>query len=172
MKKIIRLTENDLSRIVRRVIKEQPSMTEPTRRQFGNIGKLKTNLTGKVVKMLGSSTKHNPILKIEGVWAKTLDGSRGDLTIARDVVYLDCSIVNEYGEEIGGAFDSGLLGNVDVTYNCTNNPKKIFTIGSEIVGQRNYKIGGETYVNPKLSNEIETNYCSSARTTPTIKTDY
>jgi hypothetical protein len=167
MKKIIRLTENDLARIVRRVIKEQPSMTEPTRRQFGTIDKLKSTLTGKVVKMLGSSTKHNPILKIENVEARSLASA-----IAKDVVYLDCSIVNEYGEERGGAFDSGLGGNVDVTYNCTNNPTKIFTIDSEIMGQRNYEIGGETYVNPNLSNAIETNYCSSARTTPTIKTDY
>ena len=63
MKKIIRLTENDLARIVRRVIKEQ-SLTEPTRRQFGTIDKLKSTLTGKVVKMIGSSTKLKPILKI------------------------------------------------------------------------------------------------------------
>ena len=171
MKKIIRLTENDLARIVRRVIKEQPSMTEPTRRQFGTIDKLKSTLTGKVVKMLGSSTKHNPILKIENVEA-TSSTSGNSPAIAKDVVYLDCAIVNEYGEERGGAFDAGLGGNVDVTYNCTNNPTKIFTIDSEIMGQRNYEIGGETYVNPKLSSEIETNYCSSARTTPTIKTDY
>ena len=170
MKKIIRLTENDLARIVRRAIKEQ-SLTEPTRRQFGTIDKLKSTLTGKVVKMLGSSTKHNPILKIENVEAtSSTSGNFSD--IAKDVVYLDCAIVNEYGEERGGAFDAGLGGNVDVTYNCTNNGKKLFTIDSEIMGQRNYEIGGETYVNPNLSNAIETNYCSSVKRIPTIKTDY
>ena len=140
MKKIIRLTENDLARIVRRVIKEQPSMTEPTRRQFGTIDKLKSTLTGKVVKMLGSSTKHNPILKIENVEA-TSSTSGNSPAIAKDVVYLDCAIVNEYGEERGGAFDAGLGGNVDVFYNCINNSTKMFKIGSEIVGGRNNEIG-------------------------------
>ena len=168
MKKIIRLTESDLMRLVKRVIKEQP---EPTRHKFGTIDKLKTNLIGKKVKMLGSSTKLNPILKIEGVEATSLKQGT-DPTIAKDVVYLDCSIVNEYGEERGGVFDAGLGGNVDVFYNCINNSTKMFKIGSEIVGGRNNEIGGETYVNPKLSSEIETNYCSSVKQTPTIKTDY
>ena len=171
MKKIVRLTENDLSRIIRRVIKEQSSMNEPTRRQFGTIDKLKSILMGKKVKMMGSSTKLNPILKIENVEARSLTSGNSP-SIAKDVVYLDCSIVNQYGEERGGAFDSGFGGNVDVTYNCTNNPTKMFTIDSEIMGQTNYEIGGETYVNPNLSNEIETNYCSSSKLTPTVKTDY
>ena len=168
MKKIIRLTESDLMRLVKRVIKEQP---EPTRHKFGTIDKLKTNLIGKKVKMLGSSTKLNPILKIEGVEATSLKQGT-DPTIAKDVVYLDCSIVNEYGEEKGGFADAGIAGNVDVTYNCTDNPTKLFKIGSEIIGGRNLIIGGETYVNPKLSNAIETNYISSVKLTPQIKTDY
>ena len=57
-------------------------------------------------------------------------------------------------------------------HQLANNGKKLFTIDSEIMGQRNYEIGGETYVNPNLSNAIETNYCSSVKQTPTIKTDY
>ena len=144
--------------------------TQPARRQFGTIDKLKSLLIGKTVKMTGSSTKVNPILKIENVEARSLNPI--DPTIAKDVVYLDCSIVNEYGEERGGVFDAGLGGNVDVFYNCINNSTKMFKIGSEIVGGRNNEIGGETYVNPKLSSEIETNYCSSVKQTPTIKTDY
>ena len=144
--------------------------TQPARRQFGTIDKLKSLLIGKTVKMTGSSTKVNPILKIENVEARSLNPI--DPTIAKDVVYLDCSIVNEYGEEKGGFADAGIAGNVDVTYNCTDNPTKLFKIGSEIIGGRNLIIGGETYVNPKLSNAIETNYISSVKLTPQIKTDY
>ena len=61
MKKVVRLTESDLIRIVKRIIKEQP------RERYGTINTLKVNLTGKTVKMIGSSTNLNPILKIEEV---------------------------------------------------------------------------------------------------------
>jgi len=168
MKKVVRLTESDLMKIVKRIIKEQP---EPIRQRYGTINTLKVNLTGKTVKMMGSSTKINPILKIEEVKA-TDKNRRNDPNIAQDVVYLDCSIVNEYGEERGGIADMGGFGNVDVTYNCTNNPMKLFKIDREFLGQRNNEIGNKTYVNPKLSNEIERSYCSSVKRIPTINTDY
>jgi hypothetical protein len=168
MKKVVRLTESDLIKIVKRIIKEQP---EPIRQRYGTINTLKVNLTGKTVKMMGSSTKLNPILKIEEVEA--ISSKQGNYpNIAKDVVYLDCSIVNEYGEERGGIADMGGFGNVDVTYNCTNNPMKLFKIDREIGNPRNMEIGNETYVNPKLSNEIERSYCSSVKRIPTINTDY
>ena len=165
MKKVVRLTESDLIRIVKRIIKEQP------RERYGTINTLKVNLTGKTVKMIGSSTNLNPILKIEEVDA-TSSKQGNDPNIAKDIVYLDCSIVNEYGEERGGIADMGAFNNVDVTYNCTNNPMKLFKIDREILSQRNNQIGNETYVNAKLSSQIETNYCSSVKRIPTIKTDY
>ena len=145
----------------------------PPRRQYGTIDKLKSMLIGKVVKMIGSSTKLNPMLKIENVEARSSTGGNVNTPgFTRDVVYLDCSIINDYGEELGGISDSGIGGNVDVFYNCTNNPTKMFKIDSEIMGIANREIGGETYVNPNLAKEIDTYYGSLWKLTPTVKTDY
>jgi hypothetical protein len=152
---------------------EQTGLNEPTRLQYGTIDKLKSMLIGKTVKMTGHSTKLNPILKIENVEARSSKpGYENDPTIAKDVVYLDCSIVNEYGEEKGGFLDAGIAGNVDVTYNCNNNLMKLFKIGSEIIGGRNLIIGGETYVNQKLADDIGTHYGSKGKLVPTVKIDY
>lgn len=147
--------------------------TQPARRQFGTIDKLKKELIGKKVQLIGSSTDKKPILKIENVQAITQKpDDRNNPSIAKDIIYLDCTILNQYGEEIGGLGDSGHGNNVDVFYNCTNNPEKKFKIDTEFIGSVNHEIGGETYVNPKLSNAIETNYISSVKLTPQIKTDY
>ena len=156
------------------VNEDQSSMNEPTqpaRRQFGTIDKLKSILMGKTVQMTGSSTNLKPILKIENVAAQSSTGGNvNEPGFMRDQIYLNCTIINQYGNEIGGLGDSGHVNNVDVFYNCINNPKKIFKIDTELIGGVNHEIGGETYVNPNLSNAIETNYISSV--TPQIKTDY
>jgi hypothetical protein len=157
MGKIVRLTERDISRIVRRVINEQ-DLNEPARYSYGDVNKLRQNLSGRTIKMIGSSVKHTPILKIEKIEAK------GDL------VTFDCSILNEYGQEKGGGFDAGLFGNVDLTYNC--NSPKMFKIEREYGSARNVALGNETYVNPKLADEIQFLYCKSKKPVKTIPIDY
>jgi hypothetical protein len=157
MKKVIRLTESDLVRLVKRVINEQ-NLNEPVRYSFGDVNKLKQNLLGRTIKMIGSSVKHTPILKIEAI------------EVEGDLVKFDCGILDEYGQSKGGAFDAGVFGNVDLTYNCTS--PKMFKIEREYGNTRNVSLGNEIYVNPKLAEEIQNLYCKSKKPVKTIPIDY
>jgi hypothetical protein len=120
MKRIVRLTERDLTRIVKRVISEQ--------KEYPDVSVL-DYLIGKT---FDSGSR---VFKIEDI------SSPGG-----DELVLDCTQINYHGKEVGGSLGRvapGHFNNVEITYVCGYNylkldGKKLDTQKLPLEIQKNY----------------------------------
>jgi len=151
MKRIIRLTESDLTRIVKRVLNEDQDYSDPTRYKFPDVNKVLGHLIGKTATLNGTGSDDLTI-KIDGVSAN------------KNKVFLDGDVTNEYGESKGGIFGSGLLNNIEVSYHCFKSQPSL--------GDGFFESNGRWYYNEGLNNEIMNNYCKKITPIQKPTTDY
>jgi|688.fasta_scaffold640733_2 hypothetical protein len=175
MGKIVRLTESDLTRIVKRVLSEQPK----DRWTWPSIKELDF-LKGKNVNFKSAKNSKNYILKIERIYrpigADSTTLTKNDTTNYEGNVILDCTVVNDYGEERGGILNTGVGNNINVVYNCfgqkeMGNAFKV-TDSRFNFGTPQKEIGDGYLINDKLSYEIEQKFCLKRQKVPTQKMDY
>lgn len=186
MAKIVRLTENDLMRIVKRVINEQGGDNDfetfdengkqylvPNKpKALSQLNGMSMNLTlvGKGPRKTEQPPK-NINVKVEKIYPRGESSWVTPLPTFSNVftVHLDVTLLDVYGQETGGFFGTGIGNNLDLFYICGS---RRFYIDEEDLGDKNDEIGNSYYTNQKAVDIIENNFCKKIKEAPRMKTNY
>jgi len=157
MKRTIRLSEADLKRLIRRVIKEEgDKLPDPSKVLASLVGK-RFSIRQKTMGGYGNNEPIGPpdvnfSIQVEGVGSYEEESRTGAPYMG---VHLDVNLIDNSGKSIGGLYGTGKFNNLDIYCSCD----KTLQVGFELVGSQNRSLNTRFWYSENLLREISNKYC-------------